>query len=83
MTHEELVNWLVCGLVYEQQTKDRRWLGRSLPVFRAALQSLLRRDHPDPAQRDGIMSLDSSRCSGGVEITTYDSLDVSLGAGSK
>ena len=79
MTHEELVNWLVCGLVYEQQTRDRQWLLRTLPVFLAALQSLLRRDHPDPAQRDGIMSLDSSRCSGGSEITTYDSLDVSLG----
>ena len=79
MTHEELINWLVCGLIYERQTGDRRWLRRALPVFRRALESLLRRDHPDPAQRDGIMSLDSSRCSGGGEITTYDSLDVSLG----
>ena len=25
------------------------------------------------------MQLDSSRCAGGAEITTYDSLDVSLG----
>jgi hypothetical protein len=79
MTHEELTNWLMCGLVYEQQTRDRRWLNRTLPVFRAALESFLRRDHPDPALRDGVMSLDSSRCSGGGEITTYDSLDVSLG----
>ena len=79
MTHEELVNWLVCGLVYEHQTRDHRWLRRTLPVFRDALESLLRRDHPDPAQRDGIMSTDSSRCAGGGEITTYDSLDVSLG----
>ncbi len=79
MTHEELVNWLMCGLVYEYQTRDRRWLNRTLPVFRAAMESLLQRDHPDPARRDGVMSLDSSRCSGGGEITTYDSLDVSLG----
>jgi xylan 1,4-beta-xylosidase len=79
MTHEELVNWLVCALVYEHQTRDQRWLRRALPVFHQCLESLLRRDHPDPAQRDGIMSLDSSRCSGGGEITTYDSLDVSLG----
>jgi len=79
MTHEELINWLVCGLIYERQTGDRGWLRRTLPVFRRALESLLHRDHPDPAQRDGIMSLDSSRCSGGGEITTYDSLDVSLG----
>jgi hypothetical protein len=79
MTHEELVNWLLCGLVYEHQTRDARWLRRTLPVFRKALESLLRRDHPDPGQRDGVMSLDSSRCSGGGEITTYDSLDQSLG----
>jgi hypothetical protein len=79
MTHEELVNWLACALVYEHQSKDWRWLKRMLPVFRDCLGSLLQRDHPDPAQRDGIMSLDSSRCAGGSEITTYDSLDVSLG----
>ena len=40
---------------------------------------MLNRDHPDPEQRDGVMSLDSTRCAGGSEITTYDSLDVSLG----
>lgn len=79
MTHEELVNWLVCGLLYENQTRNRAWLKASLPTFHRALESLLRRDHPDPAQRDGVMSLDSSRCDGGSEITTYDSLDVSLG----
>jgi hypothetical protein len=79
MTHEELVNWLVCGLVYEEQTQDKRWLRRNLPIFRRCLESLLQRDHPDPAQRDGVMALDSSRCLGGSEITTYDSLDVSLG----
>ncbi len=79
MTHEELVNWLACALVYEGQTRDKKWLRRSMPIFRRCLESLLQRDHPDPAQRDGVMSLDSSRCGGGGEITTYDSLDVSLG----
>lgn len=79
MTHEELVNWVVCGLLYENKTRDRRWLKASLPTFHRTLESLLRRDHPDPSQRDGVMSLDSSRCAGGAEITTYDSLDVSLG----
>jgi hypothetical protein len=48
-------------------------------VVRDCLTSLLNRDHPDPAQRDGIMDLDSSRCEGSGEITTYDSLDSSLG----
>ena len=79
MTHEELVNWLICGLAYAEQSGDSRWLKKSLPIFERCLESLLKRDNPDPRQRTGIMALDSSRCSGGSEITTYDSLDVSLG----
>lgn len=79
MTHEQLVNWLCCATVYTAQTSDRLWLQENLPVVQECFQSLLNRDHPDPAQRNGIMSLDSSRAMGGAEITTYDSLDVSLG----
>jgi hypothetical protein len=40
---------------------------------------MLNRDHPDPSKRNGVIGLDSSRCQGGSEITTYDSLDASLG----
>lgn len=79
MTHEQLVNWVLCASVYVAQTNDGEWLKRNLDTFRDCLDSMLNRDHPDPAQRDGIMSLDSSRTMGGAEITTYDSLDVSLG----
>ncbi len=79
MTHEELVNWLMCALFYENKTRSAEWLKAAKKTFRACLQSLLNRDHPDARQRNGIMSLDSSRCSGGSEITTYDSLDASLG----
>jgi len=79
MTHEQLVNWLCCASVYVSQTEDNVWLEANRTVFRDCFESLLNRDHPDPEQRDGIMSLDSSRCMGGAEITTYDSLDVSLG----
>ncbi len=79
MCHEELVNWLVCALVYARHTSDTSWRNEQLGVFNDILQSLLNRDHPDPAQRDGVMSLDGSRCKAGSEITTYDSLDVSLG----
>ena len=79
MSHEELVNWVVCALVYEKQNKEKSWLKSTLPVFHKVLESLVNRDHPDPEKRDGVMSLDSSRCAGGSEITTYDSLDVSLG----
>lgn len=79
MTHEQLVNWVCCGVTYVLGTGDRKWLALRAGIFRQCLQSLLRRDHPDPSKRDGVMSADSSRCLGGSEITTYDSLDASLG----
>ena len=79
MTHEQLVNWIVCGAVYARQSNDNAWLTANLGIFEECLTSLENRDHPDPARRTGIMKLDSSRCMGGAEITTYDSLDASLG----
>ncbi|MFD1954808.1 glycoside hydrolase family 52 protein [Paenibacillus thailandensis] len=79
MTHEELVNWLCCATVYIEQTQDRDFLRRMLPTLRDGFQSMLNRDHPNPSERNGLMGLDSSRTEGGAEITTYDSLDVSLG----
>jgi hypothetical protein len=79
MTHEQLVNWVLCGVTYARGTGDSSWLRNHLPVFKACLESLQKRDHPDPKKRNGVMGADSSRCLGGAEITTYDSLDVSLG----
>lgn len=79
MTHEQLVNWVLCSAVYAERTGDREWVDTNMQVFEACLTSMLNRDHPDPGQRNGIMGLDSSRAMGGAEITTYDSLDVSLG----
>lgn len=79
MTHEQLVNWVLCAAVYVEKTKDVDWLRRNGKVLEDCLVSMLNRDHPDPAQRDGVMSLDSTRTMGGAEITTYDSLDESLG----
>jgi hypothetical protein len=79
MTHEQLVNWLCCATTYVEHTKDSTWLETRWPIFEACFQSLLNRDHPQPEKRRGLMQLDSSRCAGGAEITTYDSLDVSLG----
>jgi xylan 1,4-beta-xylosidase len=79
MTHEQLVNWVLCAAVYVEGTKDQAWLDANLPIFEQCLSSMLNRDHPDPAQRNGLMGLDSTRVKGGAEITTYDSLDVSLG----
>ncbi len=79
MTHEQLCNWVLCATTYAAQTGDRVWLKQRLPVLKACLESMVNRDHYDPARRNGLMSLDSDRCKGGSEITTYDSLDVSLG----
>jgi hypothetical protein len=79
MTHEQLVNWVLCAAVYAERTGDRDWLRATLGTLDDCLTSLVNRDHPDPARRDGVMSLDSSRTMGGAEITTYDSLDTSLG----
>lgn len=52
---------------------------QNIGMMARCLDSMLNRDHPDPSQRNGIMGLDSTRTKGGAEITTYDSLDVSLG----
>ena len=79
MTHEQLVNWILCAAVYYQGTGDRRWMTAKLPVLRDCLRSMMNRDNPSPAARNGVMGLDSDRTLDGAEITTYDSLDASLG----
>jgi xylan 1,4-beta-xylosidase len=79
MSHEELVNWLCCALVYIEQTNDDEFVTSMLPVIELCFESMVNRDHPDPEKRNGMMGLDSSRTQGGAEISTYDSLDVSLG----
>ncbi|MBM7553445.1 glycoside hydrolase family 52 protein [Thalassobacillus pellis] len=79
MTHEELVNWLCCMTVYIHQTNDKDFAGKHQRVMEQAFVSMVNRDHPDPEKRNGLMGLDSANTEGGAEITTYDSLDVSLG----
>lgn len=87
MTHEQLVNWTCCACVYclskdtPSLTREEKmdFLKKHLKTFKDCFTSLLNRDHPDPQKRTGVMSLESSRCFGGGEITTYDSLDTSLG----
>ncbi len=79
MTHEQLVNWVCCAGVYVSGTNDTEFLAAHSKVLRDCYLSMIHRDHPDPAQRDGVMSCESTRCEGGGEITTYDSLDSSLG----
>jgi len=79
MTCEQLLNWICCATTYYLATGDRGWLDRRAAVLEACQRSLINRDDPVPSWRNGIVSLDSDRCDGGWEITTYDSLDHSLG----
>ncbi len=79
MTMEQLLNWVLCAATYAAKTGDKAWLRANKKTLLACADSLHRRDHPDPAQRDGILKHDTSRAGHGSEITTYDSLDVSLG----
>ena len=79
MTMEQLLNWVLCAATYAAHTGDQAWLRANRKVLLACADSLRRRDHPDPAKRDGILKQDTNRVGRGSEITTYDSLDVSLG----
>lgn len=79
MSCEELLNWILTAALYVKETGDEAWLKRTQATFVATLNSLVNRDHPVAELRNGLMGLDSSRCEGGAEITTYDSLDESLG----
>ena len=79
MTHEQLVNWVLCAALYVSHTEDKEWLDANLEIVERCFDSMLNRDHPEPDKRNGLMGLDSSRVMGDAEITTYDSLDVSLG----
>lgn len=78
-SHEELTSWILCSGLYVARTGDRGWFRSQRGVFIDAFNSLCRRDHPDPAERDGIMGFDSCRCKGGSEVTTYDTLGYALG----
>ena len=76
MTQEQLCNWILAAAVYAHRTGDTAWLLSRKETLVECFQSMQKRDGLIP---DGIMDVDSSRCEGGSEITTYDSLDVSLG----
>ncbi len=75
MTYEETTNWLISACLYASLAGDQAWARSRRPVIEAALRSIMARD----ANGDGVMDRDSDRCRGGSEITTYDSLDASLG----
>lgn len=76
MSYEETLNFLLLACLYCHNAKDGDdWAKRNLDVMQEGLSSIIARD----ANKDGVMDVDSDRCGRGAEITTYDSLDVSLG----
>lgn len=80
MTMEQLLNWICCAATYAEKTGDHDWLRGHRRLLLACAESLRRRDDPRAARRTGLLKWDSYRCGAdGGEITTYDSLDVSLG----
>ena len=79
MCMEELVNWVLAAVTYGKVSNDIDWLLKRTQVFEEAMASLIARDHIDEDRALGVMQFDSDRCEGGSEITTYDSLDKSLG----
>jgi xylan 1,4-beta-xylosidase len=79
MSSEELMNWIITAGLYANHTGDTAWVQDNRDIFARCLASMQNRDHPVDAERNGVMSLDGNRCLGGAEITTYDSLDESLG----
>ncbi|MFE3042938.1 glycoside hydrolase family 52 protein [Kitasatospora indigofera] len=74
MTGEQLLNWVLAAAVYAG-TGDAAWCAARADALRACLDSMLARD-PGAA---GVQTEDSDLVGRGAEITTYDSLDTSLG----
>jgi hypothetical protein len=73
MTQEQLCNWILTAGCYVAKTRDVEWLRKNKAVVEACLTSMINRSGDV-----GFAQFDSTRCAGGQEITTYDSLDHSL-----
>jgi xylan 1,4-beta-xylosidase len=73
MTQEQLCNWILTAGCYVAKTRDIGWLKSNQAVVEACLSSMINRSGDV-----GFAQFDSTRCAGGQEITTYDSLDHSL-----
>jgi hypothetical protein len=75
MTQEQLCNWVLMAASYVASTGDVGWLLANKHLVDACAHSMSARANT----RTGLMTHDSARCGDGEEITTYDSLDESLG----
>lgn len=76
MTGEQLSNWILAAGLYIYKTEDVKWLEKRKYIFLEVLSSMINRTGENS---DAIMDIDSNKCGTGAEITTYDSLDTSLG----
>jgi len=77
MTLEQVLN--AAFVVGAYALTDHVWAKGHRQVLVELVASLVRRDHPDPARRDGILKAESDRVGErGCEITTYDALDHAL-----
>jgi xylan 1,4-beta-xylosidase len=74
MTAEQLCNYILLAATYAARAPDgQRWAEANRGLLESCGRSLIARCGPA-----GVIQHDSSRCQGGAEITTYDSLDHSL-----
>ena len=76
MTQEQLCNWVLIAGCYVAKTGDASWARQNRHVLMACLDSL---DARRGEEAGDWLRRDSARCGRGQEITTYDSLDESLG----
>jgi hypothetical protein len=74
MTQEQLCNWILMAGCYVAFTRDTKWLKDNASLISSIADSFRAR-----ADSRGLMTFDSALCEEGQEITTYDSLDESLG----
>ncbi len=78
MSQEQLCNWVLSSALYAVKTGDVAWARGKAEALCRCLDSLRSRDSLEGTY-SGLMNIDSDRCGQGAEITTYDSLDTSLG----
>ena len=79
MTQEQLCNWILIAASYLMKTGDEGWATKNAGVFRECYLSMRNRDSANKSHGKGIMQHDSALCGVGREITTFDSIDPSLG----
>ncbi len=78
MTQEQLCNWILIAASYVARTNDTAWTMENFDTIDNCWASMLSR-LAEPGTTNFIMARDSALTGSGSEITTYDSLDASLG----